>query len=85
MANIKLTEEELSTLTNLQQRNNAIVSELGQIELVRMQVESRRQNAESYLNNLRESEDAFSKELTEKYGNGSIDLESGEFIPAEQG
>lgn len=84
MANIKLTEQELNTLTELRQQNSAIVSELGQIELVRMQVENRRRNAEAYLNNLRESEDTFFKDLTEKYGNGSIDLDSGEFVPAEE-
>lgn len=84
MANIKLTEQELNTLTELRQQNSAIVSELGQIELVRMQVENRRRSAEDYLNNLRESEDKFFKDLTEKYGNGSIDLDSGEFVPAEE-
>jgi hypothetical protein len=83
MANQKLTQEELQTIAELQQKNNAVVSELGQIELTRMAVESRRANAEAYLAELRKQEDEFGKELSEKYGAGSIDLESGEFIPTE--
>jgi hypothetical protein len=31
---------------------------------------------------LREEENEFGKELSAKYGDGSIDLQSGEFIPA---
>jgi len=84
MANKKLTQEELQTIAELQQKNNAVVSELGQIELTRMAVESRRANAETYLADLRKEEDEFGKTLSDKYGAGSIDLESGEFVPAPQ-
>ncbi len=81
MANKKLTQEELQTIAELQQKNNAVVSELGQIELARMSVEARRANAETYLADLRKEEDEFGKTLSDKYGTGSIDLESGEFVP----
>jgi len=84
MANKKLTQEELQTIAELQQKNNAVVSELGQIELTRMAVESRRANAETYLADLRKEEDEFGKTLSDKYGIGSIDLDSGEFVPAEE-
>ena len=84
MENQKLTQEELQTITELQQKNNAVVSELGQIELTRMSVEARRANAESYLADLRKEEEEFGKELSDKYGTGSIDLEKGEFIPSEE-
>ena len=82
MENQKLTQEELQSIAQLQQQNQAIVAEFGQIELSRMAVESRRANAEAYLADLRKSEEEFGKELSEKYGAGSIDLESGEFVPA---
>ena len=84
MANTKLTQEELQTIAELQQKNNAVVSELGQIELTRMAVEARRANAETYLADLRKEEDEFGKTLSDKYGAGSIDLESGEFVPAPE-
>jgi len=84
MANQKLTQEELQTIAELQQKNNAVVSELGQIELTRMAVEARRANAETYLADLRKEEDEFGKTLSDKYGAGSIDLDSGEFVPAPE-
>ena len=84
MANTKLTQEALQTIAELQQKNNAVVSELGQIELTRMAVEARRANAETYLADLRKEEDEFGKTLSDKYGAGSIDLDSGEFVPAPE-
>lgn len=81
MENQKLTQEELQAIAELQQKNNAVVAELGQIEITRMAVESRRANAEAYLAELRKEEEEFGKTLSEKYGSGSIDLQSGEFVP----
>lgn len=84
MENQKLTEEELQKIGELQQKNNAVVSELGQIELIRMNVAARREAAEKYLTDLREEEDTLGKELSDKYGSGSINLETGEFVPAPE-
>lgn len=84
MENQKLTQEELQSIAELQQKNNALVSELGQIELAKMSVDARRANAEAYLAELRKQEEDFGKELSEKYGNGTIDLASGEFVPAPE-
>jgi len=84
MENQKLTQEELQSIGELQQKNNALVSELGQIELAKMNVDARRANAEAYLAELRKEEEDFGKELSEKYGNGTIDLASGEFVPAPE-
>ena len=84
MENQKLTEQELQKIGELQQKNNAVVSELGQIELIKMNVEARREAAEKFLAELREEEDTLGKELSEKYGSGSINLETGEFVPAPE-
>jgi hypothetical protein len=81
MENTKLTPEEVAKLQEIQQKNAAIVSELGNLEITKLQMESRRANAIEFLNSLREEEQTFGKELSDKYGNGSIDLENGEFIP----
>ena len=82
MANKKLTEEEVKGLQELQQKNAALVNELGSIELANIGLEERRENAEKYLFELREEEKELAKSLEEKYGIGSIDLNEGEFIPA---
>ena len=82
MENTKLTAEELEKLQSIQQKNAAVVDELGNLQLAKLQLEKRRNEAISFLNELREEEQTFGKELSEKYGNGSIDLENGEFVPA---
>jgi hypothetical protein len=80
MENKKLTTEEIEKIQLIQQKNNLIVNELGSIELVKLQIEKRRTEALSFLTSLREEEQAFGKELSEKYGDGTVDIEKGEFI-----
>jgi len=80
MEPIKMTAEEIEKFQSIQQKNNLVVNELGAIELAKLQIERRRTEALNFLTSLREEEQAFGKELTEKYGEGSIDLENGEFI-----
>lgn len=81
MESIKLTTEELEKFQSFQQKNSLVVSELGSIELAKMQIERRRNEALNFLNTLREEEEAFSKELYEKYGDGNINFAEGEFTP----
>jgi len=80
MANQKLTDEELATIKQLQERNDAVVKEFGQISLLQMGLEKRSENAKEYLEQLRAQEEAFGKELTEKYGSGTINMDTQEFI-----
>lgn len=77
-----MTTEEIEKLQSIQQKNNLVVNELGAIELAKLQIERRRAEALNFLTSLREEEQTFGKELSEKYGDGSIDLEAGEFVPA---
>ena len=81
MENTKLTVEEVEKLQEIQQKNAAVASELGNLEITKLQVEARKAEVVEFFNKLKEEEQAFGKEFSEKYGNGSIDLEKGEFIP----
>ena len=82
MENTKLTVEEIEKLQEIQQKNAAVASELGNLEITKLQVEARKAEVVEFFNKLKEEEQTFGKELSDKYGNGSIDLEKGEFIPA---
>ena len=82
MANQKLTQEELDKLQDIQQKNAALVQELGSISLGEINISERKGKAKEFLVELRNSEQELAKELEEKYGVGSIDLGKGEFIPA---
>ena len=62
MANQKLTQEELDKLQELQQKNAALVQELGQISLNEINLDARKEAAETFLAELRESESDLVKE-----------------------
>ena len=81
MENKKLTEEEIQTLKELQQKSSNIVAEFGNLEIMKLQVDARKNELVEIYNQHKEQETFFGKELSEKYGDGSIDLSKGEFIP----
>ena len=79
----KLQQEELQQIKSLQEKNQIIISEFGQIELIKLDVESRVQAAKAYLLELREEEKTLADFLESTYGEGTIDLDKGEFIPSK--
>ena len=81
MENTKLTVEEIEKLQEIQQKNAAVATELGNLEITKLQVEARKNEILEFFNKLKEEHQTFGKELSDKYGSGTIDLEKGEFIP----
>ena len=81
MENKKLTKEELQQIETVQQKSQAVVQELGQIELLKLNLKSRREGALAFLEELKQEEKALAEALETAYGKGSIDLEKGEFTP----
>ena len=77
-----LSKEELDNLALLQQQQDNFVIQLGQIEyqinLLKRQKENIKQNIESFEKKQLETGD----KLKEKYGEGTINLENGEFVKA---
>lgn len=79
----KLTDQELQQISDIQKKRESLLLELGQIELIKLDIESRRKNAEQYLTQLQEEEKTLADWIEKQYGTGRINLETGEFI-AEQ-
>jgi len=73
-----LTEEEKNTLNKIQQKTQVLILELGEIEMVKLQIENRHQTAKAFLDNLALEEEEFNKSIVEKYGRSSINPETGE-------
>jgi len=73
-----LTEEEKNTLKEIQQKTQVLILELGEIEMVKLQIENRHQTAKAFLDNLALEEEEFNKSIVEKYGRSSINPETGE-------
>ena len=86
---IKFTKDELDKITELRDQFGAKVNEFGQLELellltsqrIERLAEAKTKLQEDYLN-LQKEEGELVKGLNEKYGAGTVDLQSGEFIPA---
>jgi|TARA_R100001163_G_C4912750_1_gene96382 hypothetical protein len=86
---IKFTKDELDKVTKLRDQFGAKVNEFGQLELellltsqrIERLAEAKTKLQEDYLN-LQKEEGELVKGLNEKYGAGTVDLQSGEFIPA---
>jgi hypothetical protein len=75
-----LTEEEKTTLKDLQSKTESLVVELGEISLIKIQVENRYETAKSYLTEISNQEKEFTKTLFDKYGKFNLDPETGEII-----
>ena len=78
---IKLEQEELQRIAQIQQVSQNIVIEYGNIELGRKALEARAQRADEALEALRLNEQELAQTLEEKYGKGTINLDEGIFIP----
>ena len=75
-----LTEEEKTTLKDLQTKTESIVVELGEISIMKIQVENRYETAKSYLTEISNQEKEFTKTLFDKYGKFNLDPQTGEII-----
>jgi hypothetical protein len=73
-----LTEEEKSTLKDIQQKTQSLVIELGEIEMVKLQLEDRHESAKIFLKDLSIKESEFSTSLIDKYGKFTLNPETGE-------
>lgn len=88
MENLKLTQEEIDAIKQLQSQYNKNIFELGsveaQLQLLTAQIkslESEKNNVLSDLNKIGDKEKELVDSLQEKYGAGNIDLETGEITP----
>ena len=79
----ELSQEVIDQIKSIQQKNQAIEIELGQIELIKLAVKQRRAAAEQFLTELKDEETTLGEFLQNQYGNGTIDIEQGVFIPSE--
>ena len=76
---IQLSQEELENIKQLQTTQQNLINNFGQVEYQLQVLETQKDKLIESLAQLREEEINLGKTLTEKYGNGSIDIESGLF------
>ena len=81
---IKFTEEELKSLQELQGTYNQITMALGQLEISRYAMVEREDSLKAALLETKTKENELAKGLTDKYGKGSLNIETGEFTPTPE-
>lgn len=81
MGNKVLTQEEIQSLKSIQTNQSNLVQALGTVEYRIQLLELDKQTLKTQLQKQTEDETKIAEELQEKYGDGNIDLEKGEFIP----
>jgi len=74
-----ITKEELQSLQEHLNSTNSLTLELGEIEMVKIQLEKRHENAKKTLDSLTERESILNKDLNDKYGAISLNYETGEY------
>jgi hypothetical protein len=73
-----LNQEELQTLKTLQEETQALVLEFGEIEMINLQLEERKNKAKSFLSDLAKKEQDFTQSVFEKYGKCNVNPKTGE-------
>jgi len=80
MENIKLTEDELQKIKDLREQFGILTTNVGVTEVQIMELNTYKESLKVKVAELRKQEQEIYEELSAKYGNGTISLESGEFI-----
>ena len=78
-----LTEEEIKNLKELKTDFDSLIYSLGTVEAEINVLENSKIELKRRLAELTKKEKIVVKELEEKYGKGTISLESGEFLPSK--
>jgi len=77
-----LSKEEIDNLSSLQQQQDNFVIQLGQIEYQKNLLDQQKEEIYSKIKSFENNQIQLAKQLEEKYGRGTVNLESGEFIKA---
>ena len=77
----KFTEDELKALKSLQDQSQLATLQFGQLYLNKHKLEEQEIKLKNQLKQLEQEEAKIAQTLTEKYGKGTIDIETGEFTP----
>jgi len=80
---VQFTNDEITKLRSLQAKFNNATIQFGQLKISQLKLEESETILKKALAELEKEETTLAKSLTEKYGKGSLDIETGTFIPAE--
>ena len=80
MEKVFLTKEEIKTITDLQTKEEKLISQFGALEYQLQILLKQKKELDNSIDHLQIDKEKLAKSLQDKYGEGSIDTSTGEFI-----
>jgi len=80
MEQVFLTKEEVEKLKSIQDNEANLITQFGQLEYQIQSLNLQKENLKNNITKLQTESSNFGKELQDKYGEGTIDVTTGEFI-----
>ena len=75
-----LSQEEITQLKSIQEKRFQLIEQFGITEIKIQELELQKESLKNELKNFKQEEIKIGEILQQKYGDGSINLEKGEFI-----
>jgi hypothetical protein len=80
---VKFTKDELTQVQNIQKSYANVQNQFGQLKLAQIRLDNDEVTLEEGLKSIQDEEKKFLDGITEKYGQGSLNPETGVFTPSE--
>ena len=80
---VKFNEEELKQVQSIQRSYASVQNQFGQVKMTQVRLDEQEVELEETLKNIQTEEKKFLDEITKKYGQGSLNPETGVFTPTE--
>tara|TARA_R100001509_G_scaffold96229_1_gene56001 strand:- start:109 stop:360 length:252 start_codon:yes stop_codon:yes gene_type:complete len=81
MSEVKFTEEELKQVQDIQQDYLSIQNQFGQLKLAILKLKQQESDLENSFKIIEDKEKNFLESVTKKYGDGTLNPETGLFTP----
>ena len=76
---VKFTEEELTQVQNIQKSYATVQNQFGQLKMAQIRLDEQEVELEESLKSIQDDEKKFLDGITEKYGEGTLNPETGVF------
>lgn len=79
METTQLTQEEIQNITDVQTQESNLINRFGQLEYQIQSLKLQKQELTNQITELQSNSNKFANDLQQKYGDGNINIETGEF------
>ena len=80
---VKFTEDELKQVQDIQANYVNVQNQFGQLKMAQIRLDNQEVELEDALKSIQSEEKKFLDGITEKYGQGTLNPETGDFVPTK--